>query len=67
MPNLRDLVDVVSEHPDSYPVSICITVILSAGLLWCVYRCWKTSPDVVDLSWSLGIIAALLTSYYTYL
>jgi hypothetical protein len=68
MPNLRGLVDVVSGHPDPYPVSICITALLSAGLLWFVSRHWKTSPpDLVDLSWSLGIIAALLTSYYTYL
>jgi glycosyl transferase family 87 len=68
MPNLRGLVDVVSGHPDSYPVSIGITVLLSAGLLWVVSKRWKTSlPDLVDLSWSLGIIAALLASYYTYL
>jgi hypothetical protein len=68
MPNLRGLVDVVSGHPDSYPVSIGITVLLSAGLLWVVSKRWKTSPpELVDLSWSLAIIAALLTSYYTYL
>jgi hypothetical protein len=68
MPNLRGLVDVVSRRPDSYPVSFCVTVILSACLLWFVSRRWRIiQPDFDDLSWSLGIIAALLTSYYTYL
>ena len=68
MPNLRGLVDLVLRRPDSRPLNVGVTLMMSAGLLWSASRRWKTSPlDLLDLSWSLGIIAALLASYYTYL
>ena len=68
MPNLRGFTAALLRIPDSNALAVLITAFLSLIVLWLTLKYWQSdSPETFDLSWSLAILALLLTCYYSYI
>ncbi|HEX8816352.1 MAG TPA: glycosyltransferase family 87 protein [Terriglobales bacterium] len=69
MPNLRGLIESAFCGANSYWACTTASIVVSAAVLWfCYSRCdFHSSPRSFDLSFSLALVASVLSSYHAYL